>query len=339
MICAVCSDLRAATRRLICVVEEVGALWAMERSGAFRGRYHVLGGLLSALDGVGPESLRIGSLVERVRGEAVREVVLALPATVDGQTTAHYVVDRLKITQVADLITLRDRLAQEAADAAARAKAEADRRGAVETKLAASNADAADLRAKLGTIEHALQLSEGSAQNKDVQITNLNNRLNSALAQKVEELQRYRSDFFGRMREVMANRPGIQVVGDRFVFQSEVLFPSGSAELSSAGHDQLAVLAGTLADLAKQIPADVPWVLRVDGHADRQSVDPTGPFVDNLDLSAKRALNVVKLLAQDGVPANRLAATAFGDTQPLDPAATPEAYAKNRRIEIRLTDR
>ena len=253
--------------------------------------------------------------------------------------------DALDTTEKVDRATLTAKLSelarlnQQLADAQARAQAEADQRGKVDTQLASANSQDADLRAKLGTIEQALKLSEGSGQNKDVQITNLNSRLNSALAQKVEELQGYRSEFFGRMREVMADRPGIQVVGDRFVFQSEVLFPSGSADLTSAGQDQMATLANTLTDLAKSIPADVPWVLRVDGHADRQAVDRNGPFTDNLDLSAKRAINVIKLLAEDGVPANRLAAVAFGDTQPLDAAATPEAYAKNRRIEIRLTDR
>ena len=253
--------------------------------------------------------------------------------------------DALDTTEKTDRATLTAKLSelarlnQQLADATARAKAEADQRGAVDTQLASAKGEDADLRAKLGTIEQALKLSEGSAQSKDVQITDLNGKLNSALAQKVEELQGYRSEFFGRMREVLANRPGISVVGDRFVFQSEVLFPSGSADLTSAGQDQMAALASTLNELAKSIPADVPWVLRVDGHADRQAVDRNGPFTDNLDLSAKRAINVVKLLADDGVPANRLAAVAFGDTQPLDPAATPEAYAKNRRIEIRLTDR
>ncbi len=253
--------------------------------------------------------------------------------------------DALDVSQKADRATITAKLSdlaklnQQLADAAARAKAEADQRGKIDTQLASAKSQDADLQAKLGTIEQALRLSEGSAQNKDVQITNLNSRLNSALAQKVEELQGYRSEFYGRMRAVMANRPGIEVVGDRFVFQSEVLFPSGSADLTSAGQEQLATLATTLIDLAKSIPPDVPWVLRVDGHADRQAVDRNGPFTDNLDLSAKRAINVVKLLAEDGVPANRLAAVAFGDTQPLDSAGTPEAFAKNRRIEIRLTDR
>ena len=154
----------------------------------------------------------------------------------------------------------------------------------------------------------------------------------------MEELQRYRSDFFGKLREVLANRPGIQIVGDRFVFQSEVLFPVGSADLTAAGQDQIRALAATLKQIAAEIPPDVNWLLRVDGHADRQPLD-RGRFGSNWELSAGRAIGVVKLLIAEGIPPNRLAATGFADYQPLDTSDTPDAYAKNRRIELRLTDR
>ena len=157
------------------------------------------------------------------------------------------------------------------------------------------------------------------------------------MVSKVAELQKYRSEFFGRLRAVLAGRPGITVVGDRFVFQSEVLFPVGSAALSPAGAEQIRALAATLKGLQKEIPADLPWVLRVDGHADKQAV--RGKFASNWELSAERAINVVRLLVEQGVPANRLAAAGFGEFQPLDNAATPAAYARNRRIELRLTDR
>ena len=183
-----------------------------------------------------------------------------------------------------------------------------------------------------------LDAAEKSGRDKDVQIVNLGSRLNAALAQKVEELQRYRSDFFGRLREVLANRPGIQVVGDRFVFQSEVLFPVGSADLSTTGWEQVKTLAATLLVVARDIPPDVNWVLRVDGHADRQRVQ-SARFPSNWELSASRAITVVKLLVAEGVPPERLAATGFGDYQPLDPSDSQDAYAKNRRIELRLTDR
>jgi chemotaxis protein MotB len=255
--------------------------------------------------------------------------------------------------QVRALTALRDQLERQAQDAAVRATTEQQRRAAVEVELADERKlsdsqkaqlagmarDLADLQRNLASVKAALDISQASSRDKDVQIANLGQKLNAALAQKVQELQRYRSDFFGKLREVLANRPGIQVVGDRFVFQSEVLFPSGSDQLSPAGRDQITELAKTFEGIAKDIPSDVNWLLRVDGHADKQKVDPLGPFVDNWDLSAKRAIRVVQLLIEAGIPANRLAATAFGDNQPLDPADTPDAYRKNRRIEIRLTDR
>lgn len=195
-----------------------------------------------------------------------------------------------------------------------------------------------ELRAQLTGLQKALDLAEVSGRDKDAKIADLGNQLNAALAKKVEELQRYRSDFFGRLREVLANRPGIQVVGDRFVFQSEVLFAVGSAELTNAGADEVNKLAETLKQISTQIPKEIPWVLRVDGHADRQRIE-AGRWGSNWELSAGRAITVIKLLVADGIPPTRLAATGFADNQPLDPADTPEAYARNRRIELRLTDR
>ncbi len=254
--------------------------------------------------------------------------------------------------QVRNLTALRDQLERQAQDAAVRATTEEQRRAAIaveladEKKLSASaraqiaamTQDMEQLRGQLAIVSHALELSESSGKDKDAQIANLSTRLNTALAQKLEELQRYRSDFFGRLREVLANRPGIQVVGDRFVFQSEVLFPVGSADLTAAGQEQMNQLAATLKDIAAEIPTDVNWVLRVDGHADRQPISG-GAFNSNWELSAARAITVVKLLIADGISPNRVAATGFAENQPLDAADSPEAYAKNRRIEIRLTDR
>ena len=177
-----------------------------------------------------------------------------------------------------------------------------------------------------------------SDKEKDAQIANLGQKLNVALAAKVEELQSYRSEFFVKLRTLLANRPGITVVGDRFVFQSEVLFPVGSADLTQAGIAQMTALAVTIKDIAAEIPPDLNWVLRVDGHTDPQPVK-TGQFASNWELSAQRAITVVKLLIADGVPAAHLAATAFGEFQPFGPGDAPEAYAKDRRIELRLTDR
>jgi chemotaxis protein MotB len=254
--------------------------------------------------------------------------------------------------QVRALTALRDELEKQAQEAAARATTEEERRQAVAAQLADEkkfgdsakaeiallNSQVEQLRAQLASVGAALEISEKSNKDKDVQIANLGARLNSALAQKVEELQQFRSDFFGQLRRVLANRPGIQIVGDRFVFQSEVLFPVGSADLSVAGWEQIKALASTLLDISKEIPPNVNWILRVDGHADRQPVQ-SDRFPSNWELSAARAITVVKLLIAAGVPADRLAATAFGDTKPLDAADTPEGYAKNRRIELRLTDR
>ncbi|HEY0418276.1 MAG TPA: peptidoglycan -binding protein, partial [Acetobacteraceae bacterium] len=250
------------------------------------------------------------------------------------------------------LAALRDELQAQVKDAAARATTEEQRRAALaaqltdeqrmgesaRAQLALVNRQLDELRGQMAALSKALDASETSARNKDVQIANLGARLNAALAQKVEELQQYRSEFFGRLREVLANRPGIQVVGDRFVFQSEVLFPVGSADLTLAGTEQIVRLADTVKELAHEIPPDVNWLLRVDGHADRQPVSG-GRFASNWELSASRAITVVKLLVTAGVPANRLAATGFGDNQPLDQGDSPEIYARNRRIELRLTDR
>ncbi len=254
--------------------------------------------------------------------------------------------------QVRALSALRDELERQVKEAAARATTEAQQRQAVAAQLADTeklgetaraqiallNQQVAQLRAQMQQVAGALDLAEKAGRDKDVQIANLGSRLNTALASKVEELQRYRSEFFGRLREVLQNRQDIQVVGDRFVFQSEVLFPAGSAELTPSGQEQLRKLAATLKQIAAEIPGDLNWILRVDGHADRQPLG-RGQFASNWELSAQRAVNVVKLLVDEGIPANRLAATGFGEFQPLDAADTPAAYARNRRIELRLTDR
>jgi chemotaxis protein MotB len=287
--------------------------------------------------------------------DEIKRQAAALDQTVkvDRATIETKLSDLAKLAeQVRNLTAIRDELERKAEDAAVRATTEAERRAATEAALANEKkfSDSAraqiaamteqmdQLRAQLAVIAHALDVSEASGKDKDAQIANLSQRLNTAMAQKLEELQRYRSDFFGKLREVLSNRPGIQIVGDRFVFQSEVLFPAGNAELTPAGQDQMNELAATLKDIAKEIPPDVNWVLRVDGHADHQPVSG-GTFASNWELSSERAINVVKLLIAAGIPPNRLAATGFADYQPLDAADTPDAYAKNRRIEIRLTDR
>ncbi|HYI83812.1 MAG TPA: peptidoglycan -binding protein [Acetobacteraceae bacterium] len=254
--------------------------------------------------------------------------------------------------QVRALTALRDQLERQAQEAQRRAGSEQGRREGAEarvgeqTRLAESaRAQVAlltrqvdEMRAQLSRIAAALEVSETAAREKDVQIANLGSRLNAALAARVEELQRYRSDFFGRLRDLLGERPEVRVVGDRFVFQSEVLFPPASADLSDRGQQQIRALARLFQELVSRIPPDVNWVLRVDGHADRNPIR-TSRFASNWELSAARAIAVAQLLIQEGLPSTRVAATAFGDNQPLDPADTPEAYARNRRIELRLTDR
>jgi chemotaxis protein MotB len=201
----------------------------------------------------------------------------------------------------------------------------------------ALNAQIASLRDQLARVAAALDISEKWSKEQQTQIVDLGRRLNVALARKVEELARYRSEFFGRLREILGDRPDIRVVGDRFVFQSEVLFSPASAELGDNAKRQLAPLAAAVADLIPRIPSDLNWVLRVDGHTDRRPISTA--FPSNWELSTARAISVVKYLVQSGIPAERLAATGFGEFQPLDQGSDESALRRNRRIEIKLTER
>jgi chemotaxis protein MotB len=273
--------------------------------------------------------------------------------SVDKDTLQAKLSDLATLTNEAKaLAALRDELEKQAQDAAARAMTEQQRRQAVELQLgdekklgdsaraqiALLNQQIEQLKDQLSAIAASLDVAQKQGKDKDVQIANLGQKLNVALAAKVEELQQYRSEFFGKLRTLLANRSGITIVGDRFVFQSEVLFPVGSADLTQAGVAQMTTLAVTIKDIATQIPSDLHWVLRVDGHTDPQPVKG-GQFASNWELSSARAITVVKLLIADGVPADHLAATAFGEYQPFGTGDTPDAYAKDRRIELRLTDR
>ncbi|MEO8714207.1 MAG: peptidoglycan -binding protein, partial [Acetobacteraceae bacterium] len=204
-------------------------------------------------------------------------------------------------------------------------------------QIALLNQQVDQLKTQLGAVADALDLAKSTGHEKDVQIANLGQQLNVALAAKVQELQQYRSDFFGTLRKVLANEPGIDVVGDRFVMQSDVLFPVNSAEMSLDGVVQMSKIADTVKHIAEKIPPGIAWVLDVDGYADRQPIT-SGRFASNWDLSAARAISVVNLLIKEGVPPDHLSATGFGDNHPLDPADTLAGYARNRRIELRLTD-
>jgi len=195
------------------------------------------------------------------------------------------------------------------------------------------------LRRQIAALEDALEVSESKDRESQTKIADLGRRLNVALAQRVQELNRYRSDFFGRLREILSDRENIRIVGDRFVFQSEVLFPSGSAELNEAGRLEMEKLAAALIDLAREIPDDINWVLRVDGHTDNVPVSGGRRYADNWELSSGRATSVVKFLIDQGVPANRLVAAGFGEFQPIEEGDSEAARATNRRIELKLTER
>ena len=192
------------------------------------------------------------------------------------------------------------------------------------------------LRRQLDAIEQALELSEKKERESQSRIADLGQRLNLALAQRVQELSRYRSDFFGRLREILGNRPDIRIVGDRFVLQSEVFFDTGQAVLKPEGRAELDKIAAVLLDVGKQIPQEIAWVLRVDGHTD---VRPISGGRTNWDLSSARAIAVVQYLIARGMPPQRLVAAGFGEFQPIDPGTGEEAYSRNRRIELKLTER
>lgn len=205
-------------------------------------------------------------------------------------------------------------------------------------EVAMLNGQMGELRDQIATLNKALDASEIKAKDQNAQIVSLGKRLNAALASKVMELSAYRSEFFGRLAKILGAQEGIEIVGDRFVFQSEVLFASGAAEINVGAHEQLRGLAGTLIDLQDRIPADIDWVLRVDGHTDRVPIRNL-KFASNWELSSARAISVVKFLIDQGVPANRLAAAGFGEYQPISKGKTPVALSRNRRIELKLTER
>jgi chemotaxis protein MotB len=200
------------------------------------------------------------------------------------------------------------------------------------------NQQIAAMRRQLAALEQALDASESRDRESQVKIADLGRRLNVALAQKVQQLARYRSDFFGRLREILSQRADIEVVGDRFVFQSEVLFDTGSAEINPEGQAELAKLAPALKELEQEIPEDIAWVLRVDGHTDSRPIQ-SARFPSNWELSSARAISVVRFLIERGVRPGHLVAAGFGEFQPLAPGEDEAAYRRNRRIELKLTER
>ena len=205
-------------------------------------------------------------------------------------------------------------------------------------QIAQLNQSIAVLKSRLELISRALDLAHGESAVKDTEIKDLGKRLNLALARRINDLESYRSEFFGRLRTVLGDNPLIRIEGDRFVFQAELLFSTGSAELGNAGMHHLSQLALTLKELADKIPPEINWILRIDGHTDRVPVT-SGRFSSNWELSTARAVSVVRFLSSQGIPETHMAAAGFSKFHPLDPTDTPEAYRKNRRIEIKLTAR
>ncbi|MEO1276641.1 MAG: peptidoglycan-binding protein, partial [Pseudomonadota bacterium] len=258
------------------------------------------------------------------------------------------------LTLLAAAEAARDRLQVEAGEALS----EAERREALRTAAEAElsdvreeaaeearraellNRQVAELRSQLGSLQALLDDAAERDEAQQVQIQELGSRLNAALAQRVSELARFRSEFFGRMREVLGGRDDIRIVGDRFVFQSEVLFAPGSANLDPRGLEELSELAAVLRELQDSAPQGLNWILRVDGHTDQVPLRGTGRFRNNWELSQGRALSVVQyLIAQEGVPPTRLAAAGFGEYQPLVVSEDPAVFAANRRIEFKFTER
>ncbi len=204
-------------------------------------------------------------------------------------------------------------------------------------QVALLNQQLAALRAQIGALEAALEASEARDSESRTQIADLGRRLNLALAQRVQDLSRYRSDFFGRLREILEGRADVRVVGDRFVFQSEVLFDPGQADIQPEGLPELDALADAILQLEDEIPPDINWVLRIDGHTDVRPIS-NERFPSNWELSAARAISVAEYLVSRGVAPARLVAAGFGEFSPLDPGTTEEAYRRNRRIEFKLTE-
>jgi chemotaxis protein MotB len=224
------------------------------------------------------------------------------------------------------------------ADLARELGQEKDAAAQAAAQIAILNQQIAALRRQIAALEQALDISEQKDKESQSRLADLGRRLNVALAQRVQELTRYRSEFFGRLRAILGDRPDVRVVGDRFVFQSEIFFDRASADLRSDAMPALDKLAEALVALEKEIPSDISWVLRVDGHTDNRPI-ATPLFPSNWQLSAARSIAVVQYLAGKGVSPQHLVAAGFGEYQPIDDADSDDARARNRRIELKLTER
>ncbi len=268
--------------------------------------------------------------LEKATGRGRDDAISVLTTTLEGARTE---ADRLRAEAGA--------LGGAAAGAAAAQRA-VDAERALSARAAAQveilNQQIAALRRQLAALEETLGTSEQKDKEAQARISDLGARLNLALAQRVQELTRYRSDFFGRLRNVLASRPEFRIVGDRFVIQSEILFDAGQASLNTGGLPELDKLANALIEVAREIPPDIAWVLRVDGHTDARPIRSV-QFPSNWELSAARSIAVVRYLATRGIPETRLLAAGFGEFQPLEAGDSDDVLRRNRRIELKLTER
>jgi len=274
----------------------------------------------------------------------VNELSASLGQSNTALDAAHAEAAKLS-ADIAALTELKTQLEQQVAQMAAQldtskkdlvAATDLNAKSAAQVELL--NRQLAAVQDQLKQITAALEIANKNVKDKDVKIAELGKELNIALANKVNQLEKYRSEFFGKLREALGNRPDIRVVGDRFVVPTDILFDTGSAELSPDAQASMAKLAKTLNEVAAEIPSSLDWVLRIDGHTDKRPIH-TDQFPSNWELSTARAVAIVKYLVVQGMPAPHLSANGFGQFQPLDPADSDAAYAKNRRIEIQLTNR
>lgn len=247
-------------------------------------------------------------------------------------------------------------------DAANKALSEVEAKSAEDQrKLALLNEQVAALRTQLGSLQAVLDEAANKDAASQVQLEALGSQLNTALARvaaeekrraaleeaerkrleaEAKDLERYRSEFFGRLRDVLGTQEGVRIEGDRFVFSSEVLFRIGEVDLSEAGKAEIAKVAAILRSVSDQIPPEIDWIIRVDGHTDNVPLTGTGKYSNNWELSQGRALSVVRYMIDFlGIPPNRLAAAGFGEFQPVNPEDTPAARAQNRRIELKFTEK
>jgi len=274
----------------------------------------------------------------------VNELSASLGQSNTALDAAHAEAAKLS-ADIAALTELKTQLEQQVAQMAAQldtskkdlvAATDLNAKSAAQVELL--NRQLAAVQDQLKQITAALEIANKNVKDKDVKIAELGKELNIALANKINQLEKYRSEFFGKLREALGNRPDIQVVGDRFVVPTDILFDTGSAELSPDAQASMAKLAKTLNEVAAEIPSSLDWVLRIDGHTDKRPIH-TDQFPSNWELSTARATAIVKQLAVQGIQPRHLSANGFGQFQPLDPKDSEAAYAKNRRIEIQLTNR